>query len=300
MSNFSNLSRYNSILSFLKRNSYPSIKQLVDKINADNECAISERTFHRYILELEELGIKITYNKSKNGYFIDNENSTNHLSSIFYMLEAQEKMTILLQNQKLISQNNQKIFFETTNTNAENEYLKTILNALNYNLTLKIYYKSFENIESKEFEVQPLALKQHKNRFYLITNRISDKRKITFALDRIKNLTSIESKFKAPNFDLDAYFEHTFGITHIDETPQKIVLRVFDTEINYIKTLPLHHSQNVIRENENYIDISIFIVPNYEFENHILGIGEKIKVLEPEDFKNKILERIKANLKHYL
>ncbi|TAG51880.1 MAG: WYL domain-containing protein [Cytophagales bacterium] len=301
MSNYINLKRLNSILSFLKLNTFPSIVELLDKININNDKSISERTLKRDLDDLEGLGLKISYSKAKNGYFINQDKSSNHLSSLLYLLEAQDKIGILLENKDLLSQNNKKVRFEDDLYQFNSEFLKQILHHLHHNSAISIGYKKFENKENKIFEVFPQVIKQHQNRFYVITTRIEDGRIITLALDRITEIKTFEttSKLKKLKFDYDTYFKNTFGITHIEEPPQKIILRVFDTEIDYIKTLPLHDSQKIVSENEKFIDIEIKIVPNYEFENKILSIGEKIKVLEPLSFKNLIINRLKLNLENY-
>lgn len=188
MPNHNGLSRYTTILSTLKLQKFPTLNDLLDKINASEVKKIAERTLQRDFVELENLGIKISYSKTQKGYFIDNEQSTHHVSSLNYLLEAQEKVDILLENKSLLAQNNAKIHFEKNNIDSENINLKQIINALHKNKALYVVYKTFENNESKTYEVIPLFLKQHKNRFYLVSKRILDERIITFSLDRIGSL----------------------------------------------------------------------------------------------------------------
>lgn len=301
MSNKNSISRYSSIISALRYKNFPNLEDLLHKINAKADLKITERTLQRDFIEIKNLGIEITYSKKDKGYFIDYENSSTDFETFFYLLEAQDKIDILLENKDLFSQNNKKVRFEDNLYHFNNEFLKQILHHLHHNSPISISYKKFENKEIKIFEVFPKVIKQHQNRFYVITTRIEDGRIITLALDRITEIKTFEtsSKLKKPKFDYDTYFKNTFGITHIEEPPQKIILRVFDSEIDYIKTLPLHDSQKIVSENEKFIEIEIKIVPNYEFENKILSIGEKIKVLEPLSFKNLIINRLKLNLENY-
>jgi predicted DNA-binding transcriptional regulator YafY len=45
--------------------------------------------------------------------------------------------------------------------------------------------------------------------------------------------------------------------------------------------------------------VQIEVIPNYELEDKILGMGEHAKVLAPESLKAKIKARIAENLKNY-
>ena len=56
----------------------------------------------------------------------------------------------------------------------------------------------------------------------------------------------------------------------------------------YVLTKPLHHSQKVVSESENGVEISIKVKLNFELEREILGFGDGVKVLAPEGLKNRI------------
>ena len=64
-------------------------------------------------------------------------------------------------------------------------------------------------------------------------------------------------------------------------------------------TKPLHHSQKVESEDETGTIISLNLKINYEFERLILGFGECIKVISPENLKVKIKGNLKNALKNY-
>jgi hypothetical protein len=52
--------------------------------------------------------------------------------------------------------------------------------------------------------------------------------------------------------------------------PQEILLKFDNEQANYVKALPLHHSQTIISEDENETVFKVFVVPTYDFQREIL------------------------------
>jgi predicted DNA-binding transcriptional regulator YafY len=59
----------------------------------------------------------------------------------------------------------------------------------------------------------------------------------------------------------------------------------------YVITKPLHHSQQIMKEDEKGLIIRIDVVLNFELEREILGFGENIRVLSPKKFAERIERR---------
>ena len=88
-----------------------------------------------------------------------------------------------------------------------------------------------------------------------------------------------------------------FGIFHTGGKPEKVVLKASENQQNFLRSLPLHHSQNEIETGENYAVFEYFIVPTYDFEQELLSRANTIEVLEPQwlrdEMKNKIIGMLK-------
>ena len=67
----------------------------------------------------------------------------------------------------------------------------------------------------------------------------------------------------------------------------------------YVKTKPLHHSQQILREDENGMIVRIDVIPNFELEREILGFSECVEVLGPRNLKRLIQYRVTKNAKIY-
>lgn len=65
----------------------------------------------------------------------------------------------------------------------------------------------------------------------------------------------------------------------------------------YVESKPLHETMRIV-DRENCI-VAIDVIPNRELEALILSYGDDVEVLEPEDFRKQIANKIKAHYHKY-
>ena len=104
---------------------------------------------------------------------------------------------------------------------------------------------------------------------------------------------------KPPHNKIDDLFEHSFGIIFDENKPQKVVLEYSRFQANFIKALPLHHSQKTISEDKDFCVFELTIYPTYAFIMEILSLGEEVKVLQPQTLKDQIKAILIKSLKNY-
>jgi predicted DNA-binding transcriptional regulator YafY len=87
-----------------------------------------------------------------------------------------------------------------------------------------------------------------------------------------------------------------------------VVIRAHRWTPNYLRTLPLHHSQRELASGEithadssttPYTDFSFDIRPTADFLGQLLSYGDGIEVLEPQELREKMKNLIAENLKRY-
>lgn len=98
---------------------------------------------------------------------------------------------------------------------------------------------------------------------------------------------------------MEEKFRHSYGIITDGTKPEKVVLSVLPEEINFLKSLPLHHSQKIVSEDDKECIIELFISPTYDFIMEILSMGKEITVIEPISLREKIKEILKKTLENY-
>ena len=67
----------------------------------------------------------------------------------------------------------------------------------------------------------------------------------------------------------------------------------------YVKSLKLHRSQLVLKDDENELRIQLLVRPNFELIQNILMHGSLVTVLEPEWLRDKLIRIYKSALRNY-
>jgi len=179
------------------------------------------------------------------------------------------------------------------------EYIDILYDAILNKKVLNILYKSFTAKESSNYVVHPQLLKEFNNRWFLIC--LHKGKMYNLALDRMENI-KIEEKteYIDKNLDGDEYFKGIVGVT-VSETmaPRNVVFFVDSSNAPYVKTKPLHKSQEIISEMEQGTVFKICVQINYELERLLLGFGDCLIVHKPRKLRLRMQEKFKAGLKNY-
>lgn len=183
------------------------------------------------------------------------------------------------------------IDFEKVEETKGTDYIAPIIEALRNKKVLRIEYRRFVAKESKNHIIHPYLLKEYRNRWFLTGyhDKYADIR--TYGLDRILELKEVpEIEFIDNGFNAKKYYENVIGINVLDEEPVEIHIAFTPLQAQYIITQPLHHSQELVSEQEDKIVFKYFLVPNFEFYQQILGWGKEVEVLKPEFVHNKLMD----------
>ncbi len=93
----------------------------------------------------------------------------------------------------------------------------------------------------------------------------------------------------------EKYFDGSFGINHSDsQKPEKIRIKVYGSQVSYIKTLPIHESQKEVKTTEEWSIFEYRLVPCFNLYQELLWHREKIEVLEPLYVREEIKKIVEA------
>ena len=121
-----------------------------------------------------------------------------------------------------------------------------------------------------------------------------------FALDRMTMVELTDDAFEMlEGFSSQAYFSEYFGVLTNDTPMAHVIVRAHKWMPNYLRTLPLHHSQRELTSTPDYTDFSFDIRPTSDFLGELLRHSEGIEVLEPLDLRDKMRQMIVETLKRY-
>lgn len=181
-------------------------------------------------------------------------------------------------------------------------YLDEIYQAIIKKVTLVITYKSFKSIEESKFHFHPFILKEFNNRWFLIGKKKGAAPISNLALDRIIAIDyDFTLNYLEEDFDAESFYKNVIGVTvNTGLQPRRIELWIDAVNAPYVLTKPLHPSQRLIQENEDKsVIVHLFISPNYEMERLLLGFGDGIEILRPENLRNRMKKILQKALNRY-
>lgn len=178
------------------------------------------------------------------------------------------------------------------------ELIPEILDALAQRKLLSVDYQKFDD-KIKKHTVKPILLKEDKKLWYIIGLNIKRETMITLALDRIIDVSIIDEEFNSIDFDSAEYFKYSFGITVPENDPIEVIISFNPEQGNYLKTLPMHRTQEIIEDSDKRFVIKVTVKLSYEFNSKILSYGENATIIAPESLKNEFFNHFKNSLNNY-
>ena len=191
-------------------------------------------------------------------------------------------------------------------------WLTCIAEAMRSNRVLNITHQGFGKPYPSTFEIEPYLLKVVKRRWYVVARcpYYSDRNRAkgikpndvyrVYALDRIYDIEDTGKTFKMKkNFDANQYFEGCCGVITSGEPIQRIVLLAYGGFADYLRTLPLHESQQEIEGDDESTLFEYHLKPTFDFYQLVLAQGDQIEVLEPESVRNEMRNFSQNMLNYY-
>ena len=244
------------------------------------------KTFHNHRKAIEDMfDINIVCDK-RGGYkyYIENADDMEKGGVRTWLLNTFAVNNLINESHHL----KRRIVFEQIPSGQN--FLTPVIEAMRDGMSIEIKYKSFWRQDEYTTEVEPYFVKVFKQRWYLIArNKIKDAIRI-YALDRIRALSQTGNAFVMPkDFSPEEYFYNSFGIISQDNCPPEIVeLKVYGTQKEYFRTLPLHHSQEEVEKADGYSIFRYYLSPTYDFIQEILSHGCEVEVLSPQHLRDEV------------
>ena len=310
MSAQATISIYSKIIDRTKGDHFPTKKELLDDLT-DKGFKLGSRQFDRHLDALRsDFGIAIEYDKFKKGYFINNEGKKD-LDAFINFLELVISSNILVESLKDWKNAKDYISFESIGNLKGIEHLNLLLDAVKNKKLISFSHQSFNTDTVMDYYTAPYLLKEYQNRWYVIglilltengqvkNESVGELR--TFGIDRMSDLKLLEAHFiPDPKINPQKNFEHVIGLYYSDLDAEDVILSFTPQQGNYIRTLPLHHSQKILQDDDEEFRIKLFVVPNYELRQKILMLGDSVEVIEPDWFREEVIEEIRKALGLYL
>ena len=266
-------------------------KWVEDKVAGGNPLIRSSFYRHRDAI-LDMFGIVIECEPKTYKHYIANPEVLNDDSIERWMFSTMTVHGVLADSASV----KERVVLESVPAGVE--FLSVIIGAIRKSRRLRMGYKKF-HAEGYEKTVCPYALKLFHQRWYLLAKTEADEMRI-YALDRVTKLDMTEETFLMPeNFSAQQYFAEYYGVLTDDTPLTRVVVRAHKWMPDYLRTLPLHQSQRVVRTTPDYCDFSYEVRPTSDFLGELLKYGNGVEVLEPLNIREKMRQMIAETLKRY-
>ena len=299
MSKFETFYRWTAIIKKLRRQnaSFEDINFMLQNLSEQDgyRYDISLRSFQRDIREIEKLfDIEIRFNRSKEKYYIHSDEISPDKERL---LESFQLIHALKTTRKISAE----VQFEKPYSPGT-EHLIVLLQAIRNSKQVQFIYTKFSDDAPSVRMVNPYALKEYRNRWYLVGMVPGEEYVKCFGLDRISDLDVCESGFDKPEgFDVNDHFRYSYGVIgpETGKTPVDIELSFTPLQAKYVKTLPMHSTQYIISDTEEETCIGLKMHITHDFIMDILSQGPEVKVLKPRWLAQRIREDLSNAAQKY-
>lgn len=281
------------LLSAIKQKGRITLKELQQKwIDDQMGGTLYRSSFNRYRDTIFELFGLVMDCDEKYRYYFANPNEMDDRSIESWLLSTMTVNVVLADSSTV----KDRIVLESVPEGEQ--YLSVIIRAIKMNRKLHIRYQRF-GCEASEKTVAPYVLKLWGRRWYMLV--FTGHHMATYSLDRLLSAELTDEPFTMPeDFSAEQYFSEYFGVLTDENTPlTHIVLRAYGKTASYLRTLPLHHSQQAVNVTEDYTDYTLDLRPTADFIGELLKYDAGIEVLNPPDFRLKIRKILEETLNKY-
>lgn len=255
------------------------------------------RTFHNHrnaIRDIFDISIEIDKSVSGYQYHIEGMEQLQGDALRSWLIDSYATLNQLQADKKLEG----CIQFEDIPSGSK--WLTLFMQAMREGRAVEITHQGFGRDEAKTFTIEPYYLKVSQRRWYIIANNpyyvnynrvhqtnIPEIR--IYALDRILYAYHLDQEFKVnSSFDIDKFYEGCVGIIPSQEPIERVILRAYWHAPDYLRTLPLHASQEELERDDESAIFQYHVKITYNFLQLIMQQGDQVEVLEPASLREQM------------
>ncbi len=238
--------------------------------------------------------LEIEYNTAERKYELLNKEELKTSSLYKYLLGSFHVNTLAGMTVK----HRNKVMIQDVNTGVER--LSVILDAIDRKRAIRFDYTSYYDKETlRHYEVIPCFVRLFEQRWYVICEYTDHTETRVLALERISNLQVGEKK-AVPSSKINPmdFYAGCFGVIHDDKKPTVVLLKVFDKQVDYVRSLPIHASQEEVETGDGYAIFSYYLRPSFDFVQHLLWQKE-VEVLKPLSLREEMKRELEKMLERY-
>jgi predicted DNA-binding transcriptional regulator YafY len=160
-------------------------------------------------------------------------------------------------------------------------------------------------LSARRYHLAPLALKQHKGKWYLVGHDLDnfEKDQKVFRVSRIVQLIRSSEKFPSITsyFNINEYFYHSIGIhQEVNGKTIHVSLQILDKFwMQELALFPMNETQRLTQLPDETMQLDIETYDSKELIDQLLVFGRGVKLISPESVRNKLLAKLEEMTANY-
>lgn len=156
-------------------------------------------------------------------------------------------------------------------------------------------YFKYDSNQTEKKTIAPFALKQSRNRWYILGIQESETQVKAYGLDRIllPEKTNKKINQKVSLQEINDLYKDCFAMFTTKSPAEDVVLSFDKRDGNYIKSFPIHHSQK-LEEKEGRIVVSLHVKITLDLMMELMSRSWSIEIIQPLSLREN-LQKIYAS-----
>lgn len=193
------------------------------------------------------------------------------------------------------------IEFESEDSPNALKHLNLLYKAISEQQSIELTYLTVGVRQLQVMTFYPYLLKKYHNAWSFLGMDKATRHILILSVENIQDVKLLPSEpYFKPEFNRNNYFYHS--VDPAISPGQHVLTIVMKTSLEYegfMKDIPFHPTQKIIKELYSGLIFSIEVVWNAALEREILSYGNHLKVLAPKRFARRIQERLKEAVEGY-
>ena len=311
----------------IQRGRFPNCRQLAEQIE------VTQKTIQRDISFMQnDLGLPLEYDGSKHGYYYERpihefplmRYTVEDVVALFLARKALEPLqgspleaTLRDSFKRLSSALQGEVSFHWSDLDqafsvkdagvvpGDVRLFEKIAQAVLECRELRFDYRKIDHKEWEPRSLRPFHVAEFEGGWYVIGYDIDRKAKRTFALQRMKGVRTLKTRFLRPaDFTLKDHLGGSFGVWHNPEghgKAHRVVLRFNGWAARMVSERRWHPSQqlNWKSKKQEVLDVIMELSSFEEISRWILSWGDQVEVIEPNELRKQIITSLEETRKRY-
>lgn len=269
-----------------------SLQQIKHKLELLIDEAVAQRTLERDLAELRSLtSLDIPYDRANGTYRLSSDEAIDHLGLYRWYLELSYLGALLREFTGARPKGRKVLMHLGPELRHGLQWVEPLIKAVAGWIVVDIDYERFEG-RMKSHHVIPLLLVTKLGRWYVVVEDVKRHHIMTLGLDRILRVKVTEEVI-APRegFDPATYWTDSTGVYVGVDDPEVIEIKVSIRQAPYLRTLPIHHSQEETSSTKTHVMFRLLTRGDFELILLLQQYGPDLEVLRPVWLRDEMRDR---------